>query len=73
MKKRLYKKLYTDKFYGGELRDIVNIERGNTRHRAIFKSKIKEGKVTVGRNTLPMPYKQLERLIQKIDLSDSDE
>lgn len=70
MKKRLRKKLYTDKAYGGELEDILNLKRGNTRHRAIFKSKVKEGKITVTRIKLDITYKQLENLVQKMDHDD---
>lgn len=56
MKKRMKKKLYTDKTFGGK-RNYLSKGMKNLK---IQKALIKEGKMSVGRINLGIPYKKMK-------------
>lgn len=56
MKKRLKKKLYTDKTFGGN-RDVIFKALKSVK---LKKSLIKEGKISVGRIDFGAPYKKMK-------------
>lgn len=56
MKKRLKKKLYTDKTFGSDRKTMLK----SMKSMKIKKSLIREGKITVGRINLGIPYKNMK-------------